>query len=129
MNDRMVDVPTSAATSSSKVGADGVVHPGKAHEAKPGAVINKGVRTVGVGAAGGPACPVCGKTNTLKIHMNKKVGERVYCSSPSCSYDQAKVQQHSEGGIHPNPDIRIMDGRGINPQQKGVRILSKNRMT
>lgn len=111
----MVDVPTSAPGPTQKMvpNKDGTTHviPGKAHEAKEGVVTSPGVKTVGIAGTGGAVCPNCQRSGTLKMHMNKPTGQRIYCTA--CSYDQAKptsglggttsVSAHSqkvvEGGV------------------------------
>jgi hypothetical protein len=59
-------------------------------------------------------CPVC-KRSTLKMKMNRKVGQRVYCSSPDCNYDTA----HSRSGVE-------VVGRttNVNVVSRGVTIKS-----
>lgn len=121
---RQVMVPPSAAGPSMRLenNADGTVHvkAGKSHEAQEGTVLNPGVKTIS-SAASGPACPFCGNS-TLKMHMNKPVGERVYCSSPGCNYDQAALKH---GGVASgNSSTKVMDRASGG---KGVKILRGGR--
>lgn len=118
-----VFVNPSAAGSSSTIGRDGVVMPGKAHEAKEGKVTNPGVRTL-ASQANEPVCPSCKSRGTLKMRMNKKTGQRIACSN--CGYDPNKglgesgvvtgggstkiVDLHGEGKVR---GVRIIRGRGI----------------
>lgn len=93
--------------------ADGTTHviPGKAHEAKEGTVTNPGVRTTGV-ATDGAMCPSCKRTGTLKMHRNKPVGKRIYCSASDCNYDQAKS---TESAVVSDTKVVGKNGpRGVN---------------
>ena len=94
--------------------------------AREGVVSNPGVRKIS--SEIGPRCPVCGQ-NSLKMHMNRKHGERVYCSNPSCHYDQSKNEQAPDGGVKPNKDVKILDGRNPRPgTERGVKIIRQTRM-
>lgn len=97
---------------------DGTTHiiPGKAHEAREGAVSNPGVRTLG-SAKSGPLCPSCRRSGTLRMHPDKPVGQRIYCSSPECGYDQAKRNQ----GLDEKPRSTTKGS------SSGVTILSQHR--
>lgn len=50
-------------------------------------------RVVSIGGAEA-TCPLC-RRSTLRMKMNRKAGQRVYCSSPDCNYDTA----HSRSGV------------------------------
>jgi ribosomal protein S27AE len=118
MPDEPVFVEPSAAGPSQKLvpNDDGTTHvvPGKSHEAREGKVSNPGVRSLGSGLTD-PRCPHCGESS-LKMHMNKPVGKRIFCTK--CPYDQAK-----EGGrINTiNQDVNIVGQRGN--EGKGVNII------
>lgn len=124
MGSKRVFVEPSAAGSSSKLvnNEDGTVHvvPGKAHEAQEGEVSNPGVRSIG-GVGSGPQCPVCHSTGTLAIHANKPVGQRVYCTSTNCSYDQSRT---NAGITDVRSSVEVVDtaGRG----QSGVKVLRQS---
>lgn len=91
------------------------VVPGKAHEARDGTVSNPGVKTLG-STGSGPQCPSCRRTGTLKMHMNKPAGRRIYCSHPECSYDtdieSPKVQKQKTQEI----------SRGVKIMSQGPRV-------
>ncbi len=112
-------IEPSAAGPSSSIDRQGVVRPGKSFEAHEGEVTNPGVKKVHVGGQSGRICPVC-RNASLKMHMNKPVGQRVYCSM--CSYDTSRPG--SAAGT--KEDTRVVNARGINPNQRGpegVKIL------
>lgn len=105
---------------------DGTVHvtPGKAHEAREGSVSNPGVRTVS-SATTGPRCPQCGESS-LKMRMNRKAGERVYCSNKNCDYDQVSSVGSGDGRIKPNPRVQtktVNSRGGASGEETGVKIL------
>lgn len=116
-------VEPSAAGPTQKVGRDGVVNPGKLGQAQEGSVSNPGVRTLGSGATA-PRCPACG-SNTLKMRMNRKSGERVYCSNPECSYDQSS--QKKQGTINVNPETKVVTSRDGVSGDRGVKVLRQSR--
>lgn len=122
--EKNVFIEPSAAGPTQKIGADGVITPGSAHEAKEGKVTNAGVRTVSVAHAG-PRCPMCNES-TLKMRMNRPAGKRAYCSNKSCSYDQGSIQV-GVGGIKPNPMTTVIDGRGARGSgEVGVKIIKQS---
>jgi hypothetical protein len=57
-------------------------------------------------------CPRC-RRSTLRMRMNRKVGQRVYCSANDCDYDTAR----SQSGVE-------VVGRSTNVVSKGVVIKS-----
>jgi hypothetical protein len=116
-------VEPSASGPMQKVGRDGVVSPGKLGQAQRGSVSNPGVRTVGT-AATDPRCPSCGESS-LKIRMNRRAGERVYCSNPKCEYDQATQKK---GTVAVNPTTRVVTARhGVGTDESGVTVLRQTR--
>lgn len=118
MAEEPIFIEPSAAGPTQKIGADGVVKPGKAHEARPGKVSNPGVRTVGT-AATAPRCPQCGNAS-LKMRMNRKAGQRIYCTV--CPYDQANQDKNAEV-VNVNPGTKIVTSRGR--ESGGVKIVKQ----
>lgn len=118
-----VFIEPSASGPMQKVGRDGVVRPGKLGQAQKGAVTNPGVRHVGTGPSA-PSCPFCGG-HTLKMRMNVKTGERIYCSNPDCNYDQRTQKGKSTATV--NPKTKVISS--ADPQgASGVKILRQNRV-
>lgn len=122
-----VNLPVSAAGAESvkqTTGADGGIEftSGSAHQAKEGTVLNPGVRTIAVGTSSGATCPRCNRSGTLKVHMNKKVGRRLYCSE--CEYDQDK----ENSGLTGTTTVRSRRSGPVPVQpEQGVKILSAHK--
>jgi predicted RNA-binding Zn-ribbon protein involved in translation (DUF1610 family) len=116
-------VEPSASGPVQKVGRDGVVSPGKLGQAQEGSVSNPGVRSVGT-AATDPRCPSCGNSS-LKMRMNRKAGQRVYCSNPECDYDQGT--QNKRGTVTVNPSTKVVSSSRGADGDRGVKVIRQSR--
>lgn len=97
-------------------------NPLAAATAREGAVVNPGVRTVTVEGSA-PSCPRCSQS-ILKMRMNKKQGQRVYCSNPQCNYDQSNPNT-TDGSL--GTKVITNSGRHVSNQGGGVKIKSNKR--